>query len=43
MLDEEEKKFHTYAEQAIKEWKENGKNVKPLIIELKNIKKRSVL
>lgn len=40
LLDEKEKQFYSYAEQCIKEWEANGKNVKPLIMELKGYKKR---
>jgi hypothetical protein len=40
MLDQKEKEFYSYAEQCIKEWQDAGKNVKPLILELKNHKKK---
>ena len=40
LLDEQEKKFYSYAEQALSEWQDKGKNVKPLILELKGYKKR---
>ena len=41
-MEQQEKNFYTYAEQAISEWQGQGKNVKPLIMELKNYKKRVV-
>ncbi len=40
LLDQQEKNFYSYAEQCIKEWQATGKNVKPLILELKGYKKR---
>lgn len=40
LLDQNEKNFYTYTEKCIKEWQAQGKNVKPLIMELKNYKKR---
>jgi hypothetical protein len=39
-LDENDKQFYSYAERAINEWQQAGKNIKPLIVELKNYKKR---
>lgn len=42
LLDEKEKHFYNYAAQAIQEWGGNGKNVKPLIMELKGYNKRIV-
>ena len=42
LLEQQEKNFYTYAEKAIAEWQAQGKNVKPLIMELKNYKKRVV-
>lgn len=39
--DEVEKQFYSYAERAIKQWQNHGKNIKPLILELKNYKKRA--
>lgn len=42
LLDQQEKNFYSYAERCIKEWEAAGKNVKPLIIELKNYRKRIV-
>jgi Trichohyalin-plectin-homology domain len=39
-LDENDKQFYSYAERAISEWQQAGKNIKPLIVELKNYKKR---
>ena len=40
LLDEQDKKFYSYAEKAIKQWQDSGKNIKPLIMELKTYKKR---
>jgi len=40
LLDQNEKNFYSYTEKCIKEWQAQGKNVKPLIMELKNYKKR---
>jgi hypothetical protein len=40
LLDQQEKNFYQYAEQAVKNWGEQGKEVKPLILELKNYKKK---
>ena len=40
LLDQQEKNFYSYAEQCIRDWQDQGKNVKPLIMELKNYKKR---
>lgn len=40
LVDQQEKNFYSYAEQCIKDWQAQGKNVKPLIMELKNYKKR---
>lgn len=40
MLDAQEKGFYSYAEKALKEWQEKGKNVTPIILELKNYKKK---
>ena len=42
LLDQQEKNFYSYAEKCIEEWQGQGKNVKPLIMELKNYKKRVV-
>ena len=42
LLDQKDKQFYSYAEQCIKEWKDQGKNVTPLIMELKSYKKRLV-
>jgi hypothetical protein len=42
LLDEKEKDFYSYAEKCIKDWESNGKNVTPLIIELKSFKKRLI-
>ena len=35
LIDQQEKHFYSYAEQAISDWKGKGKNVTPLILELK--------
>ena len=35
LLDQQDKQFYSYAEKAIKDWKGEGKNVTPLILELK--------
>ena len=40
LLDQQEKNFYSYAERCIAEWQAQGKNVKPLILELKNYRKR---
>ena len=40
VIDQQEKGFYSFAEQALKEWGNQGKNVKPLILELKSYKKR---
>lgn len=40
LLDQQEKGFYSYAEQALKEWQTKGKNVTPMILELKNYKKK---
>lgn len=40
LLDQQEKNFYSYAERCIRDWEAAGKNVKPLIIELKNYRKR---
>lgn len=42
LMEQQEKNFYSYAEKAIAEWQKEGKNVKPLIMELKNYKKRIV-
>ena len=39
LLDLQEKNFYSYAEQAIKQWSDQGKNVKPIILGLKGQKK----
>jgi len=36
LLDQQEKHFYSYAEKCIKDWKAEGKNVTPLLLELKN-------
>lgn len=35
LLDQQDKHFYSYAERCIKEWKDQGKNVTPLLLELK--------
>ena len=40
LMDQQEKNFYSYAEKCIAEWTAQGKNVKPLILELKNYKKK---
>jgi len=40
-IEEEEKTFQSYAEKCIAEWQDNGKNIKPLLLELENYKKKS--
>ena len=42
LQDQQEKNFYSYAEKCVSEWETQGKNVKPLIMELKNYKKRVV-
>lgn len=41
LLDHKEKEFYSYAERCIREWQDAGKNVKPLIMELKSYKKKA--
>lgn len=38
--EDEQNQFNSYAEKCLKEWASNGKNITPLILELKNYKKR---
>ena len=40
--EDEQTEFHSYAEKCLKEWTSQGKNITPLILELKNYKKRIV-
>ena len=40
LQDEQDKIYYSYAEKAIKQWSDSGKNIKPLVIELKNYKKK---
>ena len=42
MQEDEQLQFHSYAEKCLKEWSTQGKNITPLILELKNYKKRIV-
>ena len=41
LADQEERAYYSYAEKCIKEWNEAGKNVKPLLIELKTYKNKT--
>ena len=38
LRDQEEKNYLSYAEQCLKEWGDQGKNIKPLLLELKKQK-----
>ncbi|CAG9317488.1 unnamed protein product [Blepharisma stoltei] len=40
IMEDEQNQFNSYAEKCLKEWAENGKNITPMILELKNYKKR---
>ena len=40
LQDQQEKNFYSYAEKCVSEWESQGKNIKPLILELKNYKKK---
>lgn len=42
MQEDEQNDFNSYAEKCLKEWTDQGKNITPLILELKNYKKRIV-
>mgnify|MGYP001157951461 CR=1 FL=1 len=42
MVDQQDEQFYSYAERCIKEWKDQGKNVTPLILELKNMGKDNI-
>ena len=42
LLDQQQKNFYSYAENAMKNWQNGGKNVKPLVLELKGYKKKIV-
>lgn len=42
LIDQNEKEFYSYAEKCIKEWQDAGKNVTPLILELKGYKKKVI-
>ena len=35
MVDQQEKHFYSYAEKCMQEWEANGKNIKPLLLEIK--------
>jgi hypothetical protein len=35
LADQEKKSYYSYAEKCIKDWNDAGKNIKPLLIELK--------
>ncbi len=41
LADQEDKTYFSYAERCIKEWKDAGKNIKPLLIELKTYKNKT--
>jgi len=41
-LDDEEKVFNSYAEKCLSEWSDNGKNIKPMLLELQKYKKKIV-
>ena len=41
LTDQEEKNYYSYAERCIKEWADAGKNVQPLLIELKTYKNKT--
>ena len=38
MYDQEEKHFYSYADKCLQEWKDKGKNIKGLLMELKDYK-----
>jgi len=40
VLEEDDKVFSSYAERCLKEWADNGKNIKPLLLELQKYKKK---
>ena len=40
LVDQQQKNFYSYAEKCLQEWESQGKNIKPLILELKNYKKK---
>jgi len=40
-VEDEDRVFQSYAEKALKEWDANGKNVKPLLLELQKYKKKN--
>jgi len=39
-VEEEDRVFNSYAEKALNEWGDNGKNIKPLLLELSKYKKK---
>lgn len=41
-LDQDEEVFNSYAERCLKEWNDNGKNVKPLLLELQKFKRKTL-
>jgi len=40
-IEDEERVFQSYAEKCLSEWSSNGKNVKPLLLELQRYKKKN--
>jgi len=40
-VEKEEKTFQSYAQKCLVEWDDNGKNVKPLLLELQKYKKKT--
>ena len=42
VMDDEAGQFNSYAEQCLQEWADQGKNVTPLILQLKNYKKKAI-
>jgi len=41
-LEDEDRVFQSYAERCLQEWDTNGKNLKPLLLELQSYKKKTV-
>jgi hypothetical protein len=41
-LDQDEEVFSSYAERCLKEWSDNGKSVKPLLMELSKFKRKTL-
>ena len=42
MVDFNSKQFYSYAESCVKNWQEQGKNIKPLVLELKTYNQRII-